>query len=68
MTAQRDDRDRLIAAIDTLHERAWAEGTGGDLTAHKAADALADALGWPGDHGTTPDGPWLRARLDEVLR
>lgn len=63
----RFDRDRLIAAIDTLHERAWAEGTGGNLAAHQAADALADALGWDGDHGTTPDGPWLRARLAEVV-
>lgn len=63
------DRERLIAAIDVLHERAWARGTEmGGLADHKAADALADALGWDGDHGTTPDGPWLRAALRAELR
>ncbi|NUR09352.1 MAG: hypothetical protein HOV66_30595 [Streptomycetaceae bacterium] len=62
------DRERLIAAIDELHEHAWCRGEDGSLQDHKAAPALAAALGWSGDHGTTPDGHWLRERLSEVLR
>jgi len=62
------DRARLIVAIDTLHELAWTRGEAGDLTSHLAADNLADALGWQGDHGTTPDGSWLRERLAGELR
>lgn len=62
------DRERLVAAVDELHERAWARGEDGSPTDRHLADALARALGWPGGHGTTPDGHWLRTRLAEVLR
>jgi hypothetical protein len=62
------DRDRLIAAIDEMHELTWARGESGHGAARRTADELARALGWQGDDGTTPDGQWLREQLGEVLR
>lgn len=55
------DRDALIAVIDSMHEGAaglhWAE-----------AEELPRVLGWPDGSDGYPDGKWIRARLDEVLR
>lgn len=62
------DHGRLIAAIDELHKLAWGRGEMGHGPSHRAADALARSLGWDGDDGTTPDGPWLRAALEAELR
>lgn len=59
--------ERLIVAIDELHERAWGRGEMGHLADYRAADALADALGWDGEHGTTPDGQWIRKALIAVM-
>lgn len=62
------DRDALVAAIDELHELSWTRGEMGHGSHARAADALARALGWDGEPGTTPDGHWLRSALNEALR
>lgn len=56
------DRERLIAAIDALHEYAFAHH------AMRRADELTDALGWePDGFFVRPGGDWIRSRLAEVL-
>jgi hypothetical protein len=53
------DRDALIAAIDKLHEEGCVEGL-------PAAHRLSAALGWD-NPDEWPEGPWIRARLDEAI-
>lgn len=55
------DRDAVIEAIDKLHED-------GDWNGWVQAENLARALGWTKTNAEGPDGRWLRARLNEVLR
>jgi hypothetical protein len=59
MTIAGYDRDRLIAALDTLHEEAC-------LAGDPAADEMAIALGWT-DDDEWAEGVWIRRRLHEVL-
>jgi hypothetical protein len=53
------DRDRLIAALDKLHEEAC-------LAGWPEAEEMAVALGWT-DDSEWAEGTWIRSRLHEVL-
>lgn len=54
------DREALIDVLDKVHEAI-------DVQGWPEAERIAEALGWRDPH-EMPDGKWLRARLDKVLR